>query len=130
MMRMRFFAAWFSGLLTNNSRKWASCLIGSTSWSCSKETHGFSHGGIGVVENGERSHFNSISYLSLSMLLTLKVKLQPSATQREKLLRTMETFNHACDTISKTAYESRTFNQYRLHHKLYYRIREQHHLPA
>jgi hypothetical protein len=47
------------------------------------------------------------------MLLTLKVKLQPTTTQREKLMKTME-----------------TFNQYRLHHRLYYRIREQYKLPA
>ena len=64
------------------------------------------------------------------MLLTLKFKLQPTEEQRQKLLRTIETFNRACDTISKEAYESNTFNQYRLHHRLYYRIREQYKLPA
>ena len=64
------------------------------------------------------------------MLLTLKVKLQPTEEQGQKLLRTMETFNHACDDISKVAYDSKTFNQYKLHHILYYRIREQYTLPA
>jgi IS605 OrfB family transposase len=64
------------------------------------------------------------------MLLTLKVKLQPTQEQRQKLLRTMETFNQACDDISKNAYESKTFNKYRLQHQLYYRIREQYKLPA
>jgi putative transposase len=64
------------------------------------------------------------------MLLTLKVKLQPTIEQRLKLLRTMEAFNQACDDISKVAYESKTFNQYRLHHRLYYHIREQYQLPA
>jgi len=58
------------------------------------------------------------------------VKLQPTEEQRQKLLRTMETFNHACDDISKVAYESKTFNQYKLHHILYHRIREQYGLPA
>jgi IS605 OrfB family transposase len=42
----------------------------------------------------------------------------------------METFNQACDDISKEAYDSKTFNQYKLHHRLYYRIREQYRLPA
>src|SRR4030042_1856501 len=64
------------------------------------------------------------------MLLTLKAKLQPTEEQRRKLLSTMETFNAACDDISEAAYESRTFNKYRLQRRLYYRIREQHKLPA
>jgi IS605 OrfB family transposase len=64
------------------------------------------------------------------MLLTLKVKLQPTQEQRQKLLRTMETFNQACDDISEAAYESRTFNKYKLQHQHYYRIREQYKLPA
>jgi putative transposase len=72
-------------------------------------------------------HFKLFLY---SMLLTLKIKLQPTEEQRQKLLKTMETFNRACDTISKIAYESNTYNQYKLHHRLYYRIREQHQLPA
>jgi predicted transposase len=42
------------------------------------------------------------------MLLTLKAKLQPTLNQRDKLLRTMETFNAACDDISRTAYETRS----------------------
>jgi len=46
------------------------------------------------------------------------------------LLRTIETFNRACDDISKEAYETKTFNQYKLHHRLYYRIREKYGLPA
>ena len=64
------------------------------------------------------------------MLLTLKVKLQPTREQRQKLLRTMETFNQACDDISREAYESKTFNKYKLQHQLYHRIREQYKLPA
>jgi IS605 OrfB family transposase len=42
----------------------------------------------------------------------------------------MESFNAACDDISKDAYESKTFNKYRLQHAFYYRIREQYKLPA
>ena len=48
------------------------------------------------------------------MLLTLKVKLNPTDEQRLQLLKTMETFNAACDTISRVAYVSKTFNKYRL----------------
>jgi len=64
------------------------------------------------------------------MLLTLKVKLQPTEEQRQRLLGTMETFNHACDDISRAAYESKTYNKYKLQHNHYYRIREQYLLPA
>ncbi len=64
------------------------------------------------------------------MLLTLKAKLQPAAEQRLKLLRTMESFNAACDDISREAYESKAFNKFKLQRQLYYRIREQYKLPA
>ena len=64
------------------------------------------------------------------MLLTLKVKLNPTDEQRLKLLKTVETFNAACDDISKEAYESKTYNKIKLQHRLYYRIREQYKLPA
>jgi IS605 OrfB family transposase len=87
-------------------------------------------GGMELAESGKRSHFNIFYTFHYSMLLTLKIKLQPTEEHRQKLLKTMETFNRACDDISKEAYESNTFNQYRLHHRLYYRIREQYQLPA
>jgi putative transposase len=64
------------------------------------------------------------------MLLTLKAKLQPTGEQRQRLLETMETFNHACDDISTIAYESKTYNKIKLQHILYHRIREQYKLPA
>jgi len=66
----------------------------------------------------------------IPMLLTLKAKLQPTEEQRVKLLSTMETFNAACDTISRVAYESKTFNKYKLQHQVYYQIREQYKQPA
>ncbi len=81
-------------------------------------------------ESGERSPINSDSYDQVSMLLTLKVKLKPSEKQRQKLLSTMETFNAACDDISREAYEHKIYNKIKLQHRLYYRIREQHKLPA
>ena len=64
------------------------------------------------------------------MFLTLKVKLHPTEEQRRKLLSTMETFNAACDDISREAHEFKTFNKIKLQHRLYYRIREQYKLPA
>ena len=54
------------------------------------------------------------------MLLTLKVKLNPTDEQRSKLLKTMEAFNAACDDISREAYSSKTFNKIKLQHQLYY----------
>ncbi len=83
-----------------------------------------------MAESGKRSHFNTFYTFLYAMLLTLKVKLQPTQEQRQKLLRTMETFNTTCNDISKIAYESKTFNKYRLQHQHYYRIREQYKLPA
>jgi len=47
------------------------------------------------------------------MISTLKVKLQPTKTQKGKLLKTMETFNAACDDISKETCELRAFNNYK-----------------
>ena len=64
------------------------------------------------------------------MLLTLKAKLNSTDEQRLKLLNTMETFNAACDDISREAYESKTYNKIELQHRVYYRIREQYKLPA
>jgi predicted transposase len=64
------------------------------------------------------------------MLLTVKAKLQPSGEQRTKLHTTMQTFNAACTDISKIAYETKTYNKYKLQHTLYHRIREQYRIPA
>jgi IS605 OrfB family transposase len=64
------------------------------------------------------------------MLLTVKAKLQSSGEQRTKILATMQTFNAACTDISKTAYETKTYNKYKLQHTLYHRVREQYRLPA
>jgi IS605 OrfB family transposase len=64
------------------------------------------------------------------MLLILKAKLKSTMEQRIKLLRTMESFNAACYYISKEAYESRTFNKYKLQRQLYYQARERYRLTA
>lgn len=64
------------------------------------------------------------------MLLTLKVKLQPTEEQRGSLLKTMERFNAACNSISKAAFSSKTYNKVKLQHLLYYDIRKEYGLSA
>ena len=64
------------------------------------------------------------------MLLTLKVKLQPTEEQRRSLLKTMERFNAACNYISKAAYASKTYNKVKLQHLLYYDVRTEYGLSA
>jgi len=64
------------------------------------------------------------------MLLTLKVKLQPSEEQRKLLLDTMEQFNAACNRISVEAFSTKTYNKVKLQHILYKGIREEYHLSA
>ena len=91
-----------------------------------KETYDLGHGRNWIIKTFRRFKSNTL----LGLLLTIKAKLKPTEEQRQKLLRTMETFNRACDDISKEAYDPKTFNQYKLHHRLYYRIREQYRLPA
>ncbi len=56
--------------------------------------------------------------------MTLKVKLNPTPTQSEKLLETMRRFNAACDYISSIAFKQKVFNQVKLHHATYYTVRE------
>lgn len=64
------------------------------------------------------------------MILTIKVKLNASAEQREILLSTMEAFNLACNYISETAYKLRVFNRVRLHKECYYSVRDKFGLSA
>ena len=45
------------------------------------------------------------------MLLTLKIKLITDQEQHDKLLRTMEKFNQACNFISEFAYKNRMFGK-------------------
>lgn len=64
------------------------------------------------------------------MKLIAQVKLLPDASQRTALRRTLEVANMACNLTSKTAWESKTFGQYRLHHLCYREIRERFDLTA
>jgi putative transposase len=67
---------------------------------------------------------------NIGMKLTAKVKLQTTPTQHQALLETLERANAACDKISGVAWETKTFNQFRLHGLTYYSIRETFSLSA
>lgn len=57
------------------------------------------------------------------MKQTLLVKLAPEPEQHAALLRTLETFNAACNQIATVAYEHRIANKLRLQSLVYYNIR-------
>ena len=59
------------------------------------------------------------------MKQTLLVKLVPSPEDHAALLRTLETFNAACNAIAEVAYEQRVANKLRLQPLVYYDIRQQ-----
>ena len=58
------------------------------------------------------------------MLLTIKCKMMTTQQQHELVLRTMESFNEACNYISDFAYHNQIFSKYQLQKHLYYEIRE------
>lgn len=58
------------------------------------------------------------------MILTLKLKLQTTETQKQELLETMEAFNAACNYVSDIAYEKQVIDQIHLHKLCYYDIRD------
>jgi len=64
------------------------------------------------------------------MKLTLKIKLLPNADQEKSLLKTIERFNSACNYISEQAFKEKRFNQVKLHHVVYYSVRERFLLPS
>jgi len=59
------------------------------------------------------------------MKLTIKAKLLTIPKQHQSLKKTMEAFNDACGYISQKAFQSKTFNQVKLHHLIYYEARKQ-----
>jgi len=62
--------------------------------------------------------------------LTAKVKLLPTPEQRGYLLETMRRFNAACNHISAVAWETQTFRQIPLHHRVYHAVKERFDLSA
>jgi len=64
------------------------------------------------------------------MKLIAQVKLLPTPEQADALKRTLEQANAACRFVSDTAWETKTFRQYDLHHLCYQAIRSQFGLSA
>jgi len=64
------------------------------------------------------------------MKLTLQIKLLPTKEQAQSLLNTFKECNSACNEISAIAWNIKTFNQYRLHHKTYHLIKNAYALSA
>lgn len=58
------------------------------------------------------------------MKLTLKIKLIPTDEQAGLLMATLREANKVCNSISKTAFDRKVFNQYKLHHEVYYPLRK------
>lgn len=67
---------------------------------------------------------------NIGMKLTAKVKLQATPEHHQALLETLERANAACDWIGNVAWETKTFNQFKLHGLTYYAIRESSGLSA
>jgi len=59
------------------------------------------------------------------MKQTLLVKLAPTPEQHAALLRTLVTFNAACNAIALVAFQERRANKIALQKLVYYAIREQ-----
>ncbi|MDD4280954.1 MAG: transposase, partial [Candidatus Methanofastidiosa archaeon] len=64
------------------------------------------------------------------MLLTIQAKVVTDIYAGERLLKTMEAFNKACNYISDFAWNAKIFGKIRLQQNLYYKVREQFNLSA
>ena len=64
------------------------------------------------------------------MKLTLKIKLLPTDEQSEFLLNTIKEANDACNNISDIAWETKCFNQFKLHNECYYQIKNKFNLSS
>ena len=72
----------------------------------------------------------NIRVIIKAMKLIAQVKLLPTPEQADALRHTLELANAACRFVSDTAWETKTFRQYDLHHKCYQAAREQFGLSA
>ena len=64
------------------------------------------------------------------MKLTISIQLKPTELQAKRLFATLEKANEAANAISATAWENKTFGQFKLHHLVYCGIRETYDLTA
>jgi len=62
--------------------------------------------------------------------LTLKIKLLPTQEQCTSLKNTLKEANTACNEISDTAFTKKIYNQYKLHHETYHRVKNSFNLSA
>ena len=59
------------------------------------------------------------------MKQTIFVKLVPDEAQFAELNQTIQHFNEACNSIAETAFQTKVFNNWQLHHLVYRKIRAQ-----
>lgn len=64
------------------------------------------------------------------MILTLKIKLNPTEEQKVLLLETIQSVNKTCNTISDVAWENKVFNQFKIHRLVYHDIKNTTNLSA
>jgi IS605 OrfB family transposase len=57
------------------------------------------------------------------MKLTLQIKLLPDTAQAKSLLTTIEKANCICNQVSEIAWNEKIFNQFKLHNKSYYVVK-------
>jgi putative transposase len=65
-----------------------------------------------------------------NMKLTLQIKLLPTNEQAKSLGKTLKACNATCNDISETAWQTKTFNQFKLHNLIYHQQKEFSHLTA
>lgn len=58
------------------------------------------------------------------MQLAIKVKIVPTKEQEQVLLKTIETYNEACNFVSQIAFNNKTASVVKIHHLCYYEIRK------
>ena len=64
------------------------------------------------------------------MQLSIKIKLIPNQEQKDILLKTIETYNEACNFVSQIAFENRTASVVKIHRICYYEIRKRFNLSS
>lgn len=69
--------------------------------------------------------YNRLQKEVIILFYTLKTRLYPSEEQAHQLLKTMESFNAACNIISQIAFENKTFGKIALQRLCYYQIRDE-----
>ena len=82
-----------------------------------------------LPQGGAIDFFNYLSHTK-SMKLTLQMKLLPTEEQARSLFNTMKAANNVCNQISEVAWQEKVFNQFKLHHLTYHKLKESSGLSA